>query len=80
MEPFIGQILLLPYNFTIKNWAFCEGQLIQISSNQALFSLLGTQFGGDGRTTFALPDMKGKEPVPNARYQIALQGIYPSRD
>ena len=50
-----------------------------INQNQALFALLGTNFGGDGRTTFALPDLRGKEPVPSTQYCIALQGIFPSR-
>ena len=53
---------------------------MQISQNTALFSLLGTNFGGDGRTTFALPNLQGKEPVPGLRYCIAIQGIYPPRD
>ncbi len=79
MEPFIGQILLLPYGFVPRGWAFCEGQVLPIQQNEALFSLLGTQFGGDGRTTFALPDLRGKEPIPDARYCIALTGIFPSR-
>jgi len=80
MEPFIGQIQLFPYNFAPRGWAFCEGQLLQISQNTALFSLIGTAFGGDGRTTFALPKLKGKEPDPNMHYCIAVIGIYPSRD
>jgi microcystin-dependent protein len=79
MEPFLGQIELLPYNFAPSGWATCEGQLLSISQNTALFSLLGTYFGGDGQTNFALPDSRGKEPTPNTHYCIALQGIYPSR-
>lgn len=79
MEPLLGQIQLLPYNFAPNGWAFCEGQLQQISQNAALFSLLGTMYGGDGVSTFALPNLKGKEPDPNTHYCIALQGIYPSR-
>jgi microcystin-dependent protein len=80
MDPFIGLIKLFPYNFAPRYWAPCEGQLLSISQNTALFSLLGTNFGGDGRTTFALPDLRGKEPTPNTRYYIALQGIYPPRE
>jgi len=79
MEPFLGQIQLLPYNFAPLNWAFCEGQIMSISDNPALFSLLGANFGGDGRTTFALPNLKGKEPAPGLHYCIAIQGIFPSR-
>jgi microcystin-dependent protein len=78
MEPFIGQIQLLPYNFAPKSWAPCDGQVLQISQNQALFSLLGTNFGGDGRTTFALPKLAG--PAAGLGYFIALEGIYPSRN
>ncbi|PZU86719.1 MAG: phage tail protein [Chryseobacterium sp.] len=58
--PFIGQIMWVPYTFTPKNWAPCEGQLLPIAQNTALFSLLGTQFGGNGSTNFALPDMRGR--------------------
>ena len=79
MEPFLGQIQLLPYNFAPNGWAFCEGQLLAISQNSALFSLIGTFYGGDGVSTFGLPNLKGKEPDPNMHYCIALNGIYPSR-
>ena len=78
MEPFIGQIVLFPFNFEIRNWARCDGRLLPISSNQALFALLGTQFGGDGRMTFALPKLAG--PSEGLQYQIALQGVFPSRE
>ncbi|AZA52345.1 phage tail protein [Chryseobacterium sp. G0201] len=59
-EPFLGQIAFVPYNFVPKNWAACNGQLLPISQNQALFALLGTQYGGNGTTNFALPDMRGR--------------------
>ena len=62
-EAFIGQIQYFPYSFAPRNWAFCNGQLLSVSENTALFSLLGTTFGGDGRTTFGLPDMRGRAPV-----------------
>jgi microcystin-dependent protein len=80
VEAFIGQIQLFPYTFAPRDWTSCEGQLLSISQHTALFSLLGTQFGGDGRTTFALPDLRGKEPAPHTRYFIAMSGVYPSRD
>ena len=80
MEPFLGQIELFPYNFAPRDWAFCEGQVIPIAQNTALFSLLGTTYGGDGTQTFALPNLKGKEPNPDMHFCIALRGIYPSRD
>ena len=61
--PFVAQIQYFPYNFAPRDWAFCNGQLLQISTNTALFSLIGTTFGGDGRTTMGLPDMRGRAPL-----------------
>jgi microcystin-dependent protein len=63
MQPFLGQITLFPCNFAPKGWALCEGQLIAIAQNTALFSLLGTYYGGDGIRTFALPDLRGRVPI-----------------
>jgi len=60
MEPFIGQIILIGFGFPPRGFAFCNGQLLPIAQNTALFSLLGTTFGGDGETTFALPDLRGR--------------------
>ena len=62
-EPFIAEIIMFGGNFAPRGWAFCNGQLLPISQHTALFSLLGTTFGGDGRTTFALPDLRGRVPV-----------------
>ncbi|GGO81517.1 tail Collar domain-containing protein [Marinobacterium nitratireducens] len=62
-EPFIGEIRMVGFNFAPRGWAFCQGQLLPIAQNQALFSLLGTTYGGDGRSTFALPDLRGRSPV-----------------
>ena len=62
-EPFIGQIIIFAGNFAPRGWALCDGQLLPISQNTALFSLLGTTYGGDGRTTFALPDLRGRVPL-----------------
>ncbi len=59
-EPFLGEIRVFPYNFAPRGWANCDGQLLSISQYSALFSLLGTTYGGDGRTTFALPDLRGR--------------------
>jgi microcystin-dependent protein len=61
-EPFLGEIKIVGFNFAPKGWAVANGQLLPINQNQALFSLLGTTFGGDGRTTFALPDLRGRVP------------------
>ena len=63
MEPFIGQVILFAGNFAPRGWALCDGQLLDISSHSALFSILGTTYGGDGRTTFALPDLRGRVAV-----------------
>jgi microcystin-dependent protein len=60
MEPFIGQIMQVGFNFAPRGWALCDGQLLAINQYTALFSLLGTTFGGDGRTTFGLPDLRGR--------------------
>lgn len=62
-EPFIGEIRMVGFNFAPAGWALCNGQLISIAQNTALFSLLGTNFGGDGRVTFALPDLRGRVPI-----------------
>jgi microcystin-dependent protein len=61
--PFLGQIAMFAGNFAPSGWALCDGQLLAISSNTALFSLLGTTYGGDGQTTFALPDLRGRAPI-----------------
>ncbi len=60
MDPFLAQIMMFGGNFAPRGWAFCDGQLLSINANQALFSLLGTTYGGDGRTTFGLPDLRGR--------------------
>ncbi|HJX90798.1 MAG TPA: tail fiber protein [Pyrinomonadaceae bacterium] len=62
-EPFLSEIKILSFNFAPKGWAMCNGQLLPINQNQALFSLLGTTFGGDGRVNFALPDQRGRTPI-----------------
>ena len=62
-EPFIGQIVMFAGNFAPRSWALCDGQLLSISQNSALFSILGTTYGGDGRTTFGLPDLRGRVPM-----------------
>ena len=63
MEPFIGQIMAVGFNFAPRGWALCHGQLLNISDHQALYALIGTYFGGDGRVTFALPDLRGRVAV-----------------
>ena len=63
MDPFLGEIRLVPYTFAPLGWAFCAGQLLPISQNTALFSLLGTTYGGDGKSTFALPNLQDSVPM-----------------
>ena len=62
-EPFLGEIKIISWNYAPKGWALCNGQFLPINQNQALFSLLGTMYGGNGQTTFALPDFRGKVPI-----------------
>jgi microcystin-dependent protein len=62
-DPFVAEIRIFPFNFAPKGWAWCDGQLMPISQNTALFSLLGTTYGGDGKSTFALPDLQGRAPM-----------------
>ena len=62
-DPFVAEIRIFPFNFAPRGWAWCDGQILPISQNTALFSLLGTTYGGDGRTTFALPDLQGRAPM-----------------
>jgi len=62
-EPFLAEIRMFSFDFPPRGWALCDGQLLPINQNQALFSLLGTNYGGDGRTTFALPNLRGRTPI-----------------
>lgn len=74
-EPFVGEIRMFAGNFAPRGWALCGGQLLAVSQNDALFSLLGTIYGGDGRTTFGLPDLRGRIPV----HQGTGPGLSPRR-
>lgn len=62
-EPFLAEIRIVGFNFAPRGWAFCDGQILPINQNQSLYSLLGTTYGGDGRTTFALPDLRSRTPI-----------------
>jgi microcystin-dependent protein len=62
-EPFLAEVRIVGFNFAPRGWAFCDGQILPISQNQSLYSLLGTTYGGDGRTSFALPDLRGRTPI-----------------
>ncbi|PYS81021.1 MAG: phage tail protein [Acidobacteria bacterium] len=73
--PFLGEIKIISWNFAPKGWAFCNGQLLPINQNQALFSILGTSFGGDGRVNFALPDFRGRVPIhQGAGFTVGQKG------
>lgn len=62
-EPFLAEVRIVGFGFAPRGWAFCDGQILPIAQNQALYSLLGTTYGGDGRTNFALPDLRGRTPI-----------------
>jgi microcystin-dependent protein len=75
-DPFVAEIRIFPFNFAPKGWAFCNGQLLPISQNTALFSLLGTTYGGDGKSTFALPNMQGSSPMhPGQGQGLSLRDL-----
>lgn len=66
-EPFLAEVRIVGFNFAPRGWAFCDGQILPINQNQSLYSLLGTTYGGDGRTSFALPDLRGRAPMHTGR-------------
>lgn len=75
-DPFVAEIRIFPFNFAPKGWAFCDGQLMPISQNTALFSLLGTTYGGDGKSTFALPDLQGSAAMhPGQGQGLSLRDL-----
>jgi microcystin-dependent protein len=78
-EAFLGEIRLVGFSYCPQDWVEAAGQVLQIQSNNALFALLGTTYGGDGQKTFALPDLGAQVPVKGARYCIAMNGVFPSR-
>jgi microcystin-dependent protein len=84
MENYIGEICHFAFNFNPRGYMPCNGAILSISQNSALFSLLGTMYGGDGRQTFAIPDLRGKSPLDkettDCHYYICIYGIYPTRD
>jgi microcystin-dependent protein len=84
MDPMTGEIRLLPYPFAPVGWLACQGQVLNIADNEALFSLLGTTYGGNGTATYALPDLRANNPVAVkgvevVGYCICVDGIYPRR-
>jgi len=79
MENFVGQITLMPAGSTLRSWVPCDGRKLPINQNQTLFTLLGTRFGGDGRTNFAVPDLQSKSPLQGLAFFIATSGVFPPR-
>lgn len=85
IDYYVGGIVLFPYSFEPVGWMLCDGRVLNIASYQALFSLIGATYGGNGQTTFALPNLNGAfsqpsaDPLPSMKYFIAVNGIYPSR-
>jgi len=74
-EPFMGEIRMVGFNFAPRNWAFCDGQLLSINQNQALYAIIGTAYGGDGQTTMALPDLRGRVPIhASGTYPVGSRG------
>lgn len=84
MEYYLGQINLFAINFQPRGWIPCDGRLLNVSENQALFALLGNRFGGDGRTNFAVPDLRtsmfGNQFDVRVKYYIASEGLWPERN
>lgn len=78
--PFLGQIELFPYGYAPMGWILCNGALLNIQQNSALYALLGIRFGGNGSSTFGIPNLSGAEPIPNTAFYIATQGLFPVRD
>ena len=80
MDYMLGQIVAFPFSFVPAGWKLCDGQILQIQQNSALFSLISNQFGGNGTSNFALPDLRGAAPQPGVSYYICIPGIYPTRE
>lgn len=78
VDALVGSIYLFPYNFTPSGWWPCDGTVLQVVQYQALFSLIGAAYGGNGQTTFAVPNLNGAQPLATMKYYIATVGIYPS--
>ena len=74
-DPFVAEIRIFPFNFAPKGWAWCDGQLMPLSQNTALFSLLGTTYGGNGKSNFALPDLQGRPDAPRAGAGLSLHDL-----
>lgn len=79
MDDYLGAIKLFPYDFAPADWAYCQGQTLTIQQNNALFSLIGARFGGNGTSNFCLPNLSNASPITGMAYCICLAGLYPMR-
>ncbi len=80
MDEYLGIIKLFAGPYVPHGWLLCDGRLLQIVQNQALYAIMGNRFGGDGRTNFALPDLRKASPLNGLSYMICVEGIFPPRD
>ncbi|NLW92787.1 MAG: tail fiber protein [Syntrophomonadaceae bacterium] len=80
MEPYIGQIQAFSFNYAPRGWVVCDGQLLSVAQYQPLFALLGPRFGGNGTTTFAVPDLRNASLANSCLYYIATEGLWPSQN
>ena len=80
MDYFLGQIIVFPYSFVPMGFLLCNGQQLNIQQYSALYSLIGNKFGGNGNTTFCIPNLQGAETLPGTAYYICISGIYPTRE
>jgi len=79
MDYYLGDVILFALNYEPEGFMLCDGRILQITQNQALFALLGIQFGGNGSSTFALPDLRNASPINGVSYYMVTQGVYPMR-
>jgi microcystin-dependent protein len=79
MDTYTGTILLFAFNYAPEGWLPCNGRELRVIEYTGLYALLGQTYGGDGETTFALPNLKGKEPIPGLAYYICVNGLFPLR-
>ncbi len=79
METFVGTIELFAFGFAPRGWKLCDGTSLPVNSFPVLYSLIGVTYGGDGRSTFNIPNLLGTEPLPYMKYYIAIDGLYPTR-
>jgi microcystin-dependent protein len=80
MDYFIGSIELFPFTYAPMGWMYCDGTMLSIADYSPLFALIGTNYGGDGINTFALPNLQGTEPIPGTHFLICVEGLFPTQN